>query len=346
MKLRYLSVVSLLLLLLCVACHQTTTDKSQLDLKDINLIIKSGPKIDSVRIADIQYKESYTLPYTDTVKVDFKRKINDFYEISIYNRGQKFGQRFWFDGEKLLINAVLDGTNFNIESIDSSSLYMASMAYSTKLQQLRESFADSATIDKFLISEIRNTIDTPLSHVIVGEYLERNQNHREKIDHVYRIMRMQTDSIKEHLFNKTARMLRILDVEAVQFDQYELGDINDQKTEITLDATKLYLVDFWFVRCPPCLADHKRIAKNYAIFEENNIELIGVSRDDTFNLWKRYLDKHDYPWVNVREQKPEKRLTYDLSIWAYPTYALIDHKGSIQARFRSFAEFENYINKK
>jgi peroxiredoxin len=157
---------------------------------------------------------------------------------------------------------------------------------------------------------------------------------------------MQTDTLQDHLISHNDRMKSILNVEAVKFGLYDLGDINDQKTTITLEASKRYLLDFWFVRCPPCLRDHKRIAANYDIFEKNNIELIGISRDDTYELWKNYLNKHEYKWINVREQKLEKRLTYDLSIWSYPTYALIDHKGSIQAQFSSFAQFENYINKK
>ncbi|WP_299764606.1 thioredoxin-like domain-containing protein [uncultured Dokdonia sp.] len=345
--------ISILVILFVVSCGKQTTKekeivrkKEDLNLSDINLVIHSDIPIDSVWVADIGQKESFFLPYKDTIKVDFQRNLNDLYNVYVHTEGKRIGKQFWLDGEQLLIDLTVEEQQVTVDKVDSSPLYTASLQFTDTYRELIDSKVDSSAIDKFLISEIRTHIDTPLSHAIVGNFLFRNQNHRDKVDNLYRIMRMQTDSLQDHFINNTDRMISILNTGAVQFDQYELGDINDQKTNITLDPSKQYLLDFWFVRCAPCIRDHKRIAKNYTIFEENNIELIGVSRDDKFSIWRNYLEKHEYPWVNVREQKLEKRLTYDLSIWEFPTYALIDHTGSIQARFSSFAQFENYINKK
>ena len=357
LRFRSLLVLSLLL----IACDQEKSipketlelpkntvelSKDILHLSDINLVIATETPIDSIWIADIGQKESFFLPFKDTVKVDLKRNVNDLYTVYVHSGGQQTGTQVWLDGDQLLIDLSFDAKTLTVDKVDTSPLYDATIQYTKTYQELLTAEADSTTIDKFLISEIRTHTYSPFSHVIVGNYLSRNQNDRDKVDQVYRIMRMQTSSLKSHFINNFDKMEQILDREAVKFDQYELGDINDQKTNITLDPSKRYLLDFWFVQCRPCLIDHKRIAKNLGIFEENNIELIGVSRDNNYKSWKKYLDKHDYPWVNVREQKPEKRLTYDLSIWEFPNYALIDHKGNIQARFRSFAQFEHYINKK
>lgn len=344
----------LLLFIVCLcltACKNqgsmdTSILKDKSHLADINIVIESKTAIDSIWVADIGQKESQFLPFNDTINVDLKRHISDLYNIYVYKGEERIGTQLWLDGEKLVIDMAFDSKSLTVNNVDSSALYQASIHHTKQYQELVNAKEDSTTIDKFLISEIRDYIDTPLSHAIVNTFLFRNQNNREKVDQVYRIMRMQTDSLKGHLINNTDRMVAILNVEAVKFDKYDLGDIQDQKMNIELDASKQYLLDFWFVRCPPCLRDHKRIAQNYDVFEKNNIQLIGISRDDDYALWKRYLDKHDYQWINVREQKPENRLTYDLSIWSYPTYALIDHKGSIQAHFSSFAQFENYINEK
>lgn len=357
--LRFLSLSVLSLLL--IACHQERSISKEtlqpskdtvrlsediLHLSDINLVIATETLIDSVWIADIGQKESLFLPFKDTIKVDLQRNVSDLYTIYVHSGGKKIGTQLWLDGDHIRIDMSFDTKSLQIDQVHTSSLYDASLQHTSAYAALLTSETDSTTIDKFLISEIRNHIDTPFSHTIVKSFISRNQNHRDKVDNVYRIMRMQTDSLKTHFMNNNNQIGQILDREAVKFDQYTLGDIQDQKTTITLDPSKHYLLDFWFVQCPPCLRDHKRIAKNLGIFEENNIELIGVSRDNNYKAWKRYLDKHDYPWVNVREQQPEKRLTYDLSIWEFPTYTLIDHKGNIQARFRSFAQFEHYINKK
>jgi peroxiredoxin len=159
-------------------------------------------------------------------------------------------------------------------------------------------------------------------------------------------MRMQEDSIQDHPLNSNALIKSLLDTEAVKFARYDLGDIDDNKKDIILDDAKLYLLDFWFLRCPPCLRDHKRMQNDYSIFKENNVTLISISKDDNYESWRNYLNKHDFPWINLREQDPEIRLTYDLSIWSYPAYVLINSKGTIQKRFNGFAQFQQYINNK
>lgn len=335
-----------LLALLCIGCQsEKKVSKDSLQLSDINLVITSETSIDSVWVADIGQKESLFLSFKDTVKVDLKRDISDLYNVYVHSGGQRKGTQLWLDGENLILDMNFNAKKLTVDNVNLSPLYDASIQHTKTYKELLASGADSTTIDKFLISEIRNHIDTPLSHAIVGDFLFRNQNDRDKVDQVYRMIRMQTDTLKTHFISNIDKMKHILDQEAVQFDQYALGDINDQTTIIALDPSKRYLLDFWFVQCQPCLIDHKRIAKNLGVFEDNAIELIGISRDTKYTSWERYLKKHDYPWVNVREQNPEKRLTYDLSIWEFPTYALIDHTGTIEARFHSFAQFENYINK-
>jgi len=341
----------LLLLAVLIACNQEVhqkraIDKTSLNLSDINLVIKSATPIDSIWIADIGQRESISLPFQDTIKINLKRTVSDLYTIYVHQRDKRVGTQLWLDGGQVIIDMTAGDKEIEVQEVHTSPLYEASLAHTEKYQDLIKSSADSATIDEFLIAGMRDYLDTPLSHVIVGTFLDRNQNHRKKVDKVYRIFRTQTDSVQNHKLSHYYRMKSILDEEAVKFDQYDLGDIHDQKAHITLNASKQYLLDFWFLRCAPCIRDHKRIAANYDIFEKNNIDLISISRDDNFKSWSNYLNKNAYEWLNVREQKPEKRLTYDLSIWSYPNYTLIDHKGSIQAQFSSFAQFENYLNKK
>lgn len=323
-----------------------TINKENQNLSDINLVIKSTVSIDSIWIADIAQKESLFLPYKDTIKVDLKRNLNDLYTIDIYSKKEKIGTQLWLDGDNVIIDLNFDNKKLYTKAINKSPLYEASIHHTKQYNRLVSQKSDSTTIDKFMISEVRKNLDTPLSHSIASNYLNRNQNNREKVDILYRLMRMQTDSLRNHIINNNDRINKILDTEAVKFAKYDLGNLEDNKQNIVLEDSKRYLLDFWFVRCPPCIQDHKRIQKNYTIFKENNIELISISRDNNYKEWKAYLDKNNYPWLNVREQKLEVRLTYDLSIWSYPTYALIDSKGTIEKRFRSFSQFQQYINNK
>jgi len=133
-------------------------------------------------------------------------------------------------------------------------------------------------------------------------------------------------------------------VSSINLSKYKFNNIDNKLTSIKLEKSKTYLLDFWFVNCPPCVRDHKLISKKMNFFKENNIELIGISTDRNHSDWKNYLTKNNYNWKNYRETDSLKRVTKDMVIWSFPTYLLLNGEGEIKARFNSFKDFENYLN--
>jgi thiol-disulfide isomerase/thioredoxin len=134
-------------------------------------------------------------------------------------------------------------------------------------------------------------------------------------------------------------------VSSINLSNYKFENIKNKITSIELEKSKTYLLDFWFINCPPCVRDHKLIVKKLDFLKEKNIELIGISTDRNYSDWKNYLTKHDYNWKNFREIDTLKRVTKEMVIWSFPTYLLLDNNGNIKARFNSFEDFENYVNK-
>ncbi|WP_083777996.1 TlpA family protein disulfide reductase [Leeuwenhoekiella blandensis] len=77
--------------------------------------------------------------------------------------------------------------------------------------------------------------------------------------------------------------------------------------------------------------------------EQNNIEVIGISRDDDHKIWKEYLTKNNYTWENLRVIDTSKTLIRDYDVVSFPTYILVEDGGRIVKTFSSFAENQEYL---
>ena len=74
-----------------------------------------------------------------------------------------------------------------------------------------------------------------------------------------------------------------------------------------------------------------------------NIEIIGISKDQSHSEWSDYLNQNKYNWRNFRENSNQNKLTSQLSIEAFPAYYLINAEGKILSIFNSFSKFKTYL---
>lgn len=59
------------------------------------------------------------------------------------------------------------------------------------------------------------------------------------------------------------------------------------------------------------------------------MEIVGVDCGDTEEKWKKAVEEHQLPWINVRNAgNPDVSILYAVS--GYPTKILIDPEGKIQ----------------
>lgn len=331
-------IIVLLLSAALFACKSDLkTDKAS--LANINLVIKTDRKIDSVWISDIGQTESYFFPLSDTIKVDFKKELNDLYNVGFFTEDGRPTSQLWLNGDQVVISGRLD-KKLEIDSVQNSDLYYDSVRFSKRIAELVENGADSSTIDQYLIREVREHVSSPFSFAIANTFIFRNQNNKVKIGQLFDELSVQSDSLKNHFVSIHSRIQNILSVDSLNAANYSFADLGNDLSSIELDNSKEYLLDFWFINCPPCVRDHKLISKKLGFLEDNNIELIGISTDRNHVAWKEYLEKHNYNWKNYREIDSLKRVTKDMAIWAFPTYLYVDSSGEIKARFNSFEDFE------
>lgn len=331
----------LVIIILIFGCNPEKK-QNKIDLADLNLIIQTDKKVDSVWVSNIGQTESFFLPFKDTIKINFKEKLNDLYNISFYTKDGRISNQLWLNGNSIILRGKLN-KKIEIDSVLNSDLYYSSINFSKKYRELIQNKADSTTIDDFLLKNIKNNISSPLSFAIGNPFIYRNQNNKNKIRKLFDLLESQNDTLKNHFISIHGKIENILKVSSLNLSDFKFGNIQNKISSIKLEKTKYYLLDFWFINCPPCVKDHKLISEKLDFLEENNIQLIGISTDRNYSDWKNYLTEHEYLWKNFREIDTLKRVTKEMAIWSFPTYLLIDDIGEIKARFNSFDDFEKYV---
>ncbi|MBU2921939.1 TlpA family protein disulfide reductase [Winogradskyella psychrotolerans] len=129
----------------------------------------------------------------------------------------------------------------------------------------------------------------------------------------------------------------------INFSEYTFNTTRGNQTSLTLEDNKIYILDFWYLECPPCVKDHGVIAEYLKTTKHKNIEIIGISIDRSKSKWITYLDTHQYNWTNYNEDRSGKILYKDLDIEFFPTYLVVNSKGKILQKSNRFQKALNFI---
>jgi hypothetical protein len=170
---------SLIIIVLIFGCNPEKK-QSKKNLADLNIIVKTDKKIDSVWVSNFGQTESFFLPFKDTIKVNFKEKLNDLYNIVFYTKDGRLSNQFWLNGNNVILSGKLN-KKIEIDSVFNSDLYYSSINFSKDYRELIEIKADSTTIDNFLLNNIRKNIDNAFSFAVASPFIYRNQNNKDKI---------------------------------------------------------------------------------------------------------------------------------------------------------------------
>ncbi|WP_405609966.1 TlpA family protein disulfide reductase [Polaribacter sp. Asnod1-A03] len=146
--------------------------------------------------------------------------------------------------------------------------------------------------------------------------------------------------------NKTVNKVEHkITAEKINFQKYNFNTTSKIKEKIVLTQGVTYVLDFWYLECPPCVKDHFLIKKSIASLDKENVKVIGISIDRNTNNWIEYLLEHNYNWQNYNQFKGDFNLKEDLGIKLFPIYIVVNDKGKIQEKFHSFKYVLKYLSK-
>ena len=129
----------------------------------------------------------------------------------------------------------------------------------------------------------------------------------------------------------------------INFSEYTFNTTKGSQTSITLEDNKIYILDFWYLECPPCVKDHEVIAEYLKTTKHQNVEVIGMSIDRSISKWASYLETHQYNWTNYNEDRSGGILYKDLEIEFFPSYLVVNSKGKILQKSNRFQKALDFI---
>ena len=337
-----------ILTVLVITSGCTSEKQNKTELADLNLFLETEAEIDSVFISNItQDKLFQFVRYTDTILVDSDKTINDLYNINFFSGDMRRMNQFWLNGKNLIIKGkVNNNLQLEIDTVIGSDLYYKAINFRKKYKELlQNNKEDTPVVNSFLLNSFKENNDNPFSIEIANNYFMRNVSDKENLRKIYELQINQDSTISNHLLNPYKKIEKILLESKVDLLQFHFYDTNDELTKLNLTKDKKYLIDFWFVGCAPCVQDHKIMLKEMDVLINNNVEIIGISTDQSQEVWKNYLLKNKYNWTNVREiDDYEKSAAKNMLISIFPTYILTDKNGNILYRTFSFTDIMKYLN--
>jgi peroxiredoxin len=306
---------------------------------NIQIILKNPDqhKIDKVDAFDQSQQEIYTYKFKDTLLLKFKKTNIDFYNIRYHENGKMFRKQVWLDTGNIKIEAHIADDKLIIDTVINSPFYYEAEASNDQYIRVSKQ-GDSVALNNFLLAVIEKNLDNPFSIHIGYYYVMLNQRSRTSLLKLKALLDKQGDKFSWFLIypGTVERMNKILSGDKIELANYSFRDRKNKKTKIQLTGADYYVLDFWFLACPPCLRDHIVINKKIAALKNKGVELISISTDDNVKKWNAYLTKHGYNWPNYLENK-KSSITDDLSLAGFPTYLVINNKGDIIDIYNSFS---------
>ena len=116
-------------------------------------------------------------------------------------------------------------------------------------------------------------------------------------------------------------------VEGAEAPDFTLKDLNGKDLALSSLRGKYVVLDFWGSWCGWCIKGIPDMKKYYEKYK-GKMEILGIDCRDTEEKWKAAVEKHELPWLHVRnEGNPDVSLLY--AIQGYPTKIVIDPEGKI-----------------
>jgi peroxiredoxin len=113
---------------------------------------------------------------------------------------------------------------------------------------------------------------------------------------------------------------------------FEVSLINGDSFKLSSYLGKVVLIDFWDVRCAPCIKALPELKSLYEQFHGEGFEIIAISLDKDKELLMKFLDKNSLMWPISCSFKgfnhDETALIYGIN--ATPSTWLVDRKGILR----------------
>ncbi|SDF72624.1 Thiol-disulfide isomerase or thioredoxin [Pedobacter terrae] len=110
------------------------------------------------------------------------------------------------------------------------------------------------------------------------------------------------------------------------FNGLRITDMNGNKYDLRDSTGKIFVLNFWFINCPPCKKEIPQLNELVAKYKDNkDVVFLGIALDEKYDL-KSFLKStaFDYNIVDGGRYIANK-----YGVKGYPTHVVVDKKGYI-----------------
>jgi thiol-disulfide isomerase/thioredoxin len=125
------------------------------------------------------------------------------------------------------------------------------------------------------------------------------------------------------------------------------NDINGKKIDLSNMRGKVVLIDFWSIRCGPCIQEMPHVRAMYDKYQNQGFEVIGISADGDKEQVEQILKKTNANWPQRLDNGKDVKVRFHslYNITSLPTVWLLDKNGVIVDRQARGERLEPLIRK-
>lgn len=97
-----------------------------------------------------------------------------------------------------------------------------------------------------------------------------------------------------------------------------------------IKSKQLIVLDFWASWCVPCIKEIPVLTRLYEDYKDKGLEIVGISLDENESSWKKAIEKHNMPWIQIISNKGKAGNIAEMyGVYQIPRTVLINSKGEI-----------------
>ena len=287
-------------------------------------------------------------PPADTFELEFEQPLDSYFAIGfaqpadINGSSSALAHQFWLrhEGQPIRIEMSVDeDAVLHVDTVVNAPFYYYTCDLAQNLMAEVE-MTDTTTqagiraqISDLTLREFKRLADHRFSNSLSSWFISMNEDRPEELREMRDLMAQQALEIQQDFLNQLSALEKRLSVEIIDLLTLDIRDEYGARPGLKLRTQQRYLIDTWFVACPPCVADHRRLATHQKILRDRGVRIIGLSSDYEVSEWKAYLDDHDYDWTNfIFNPESDDDLQEVLGILSFPTYFVTDGDGKVLFR--------------
>jgi thiol-disulfide isomerase/thioredoxin len=304
--------------------------------------LNTARTVDSIDFFCFSQENYQRQPFKQNMVFQPSSRAIDYYRFRCFISGKIVQKGFWLDSGAVKINLSFDGKELEIDSVLNSPFYYYAEAVQTQSVTL---YNDLTNYNEYVLSVFEKNSNNLFGLIVANSFIQKNRNDITSIKSFSDRLTKIPVELRGHPFYESAHGFidGILKVKLIHEQAYQFLNV-DGSTISPNYVGRLRVLDFWFTGCAPCVADHKVIVKNLLFFKNKGVEIVSISIDESFDVWKRYLKKSSYTWTNLLITDQSRQILSLLGVSTYPTYYIVNAKDEIVASYNSIEEVISYLN--